>query len=208
MNKASLLTATAAIIAGWASTASALDFPSGFYVGGGLGFSRLSDSVCDQLPGTIGAQLRCDEQDVAWKVYAGWQPIRWVGVEAGYLDLGETTASGGITNLKAQADGGTLALTFTAPYIERIGLYGKVGAFFWDGELSGKLFGTDIGSVTADDTSTFLGIGLRYPFGDHFGVGVEWERYLDIGSTSAGGFEFAGGQVDVDMYTANFIYAF
>lgn len=206
MNKAGLLTVTAMIA--WAGPAAATDFPSGFYVGGGLGFARLTDSICGQLPGTLGAQLRCDEEDVAWKFYAGWQPIKWAGIEVGYTNLGETTASAGSTNLKAQADGGTVAVTFTAPYAERIGLYGKVGAFFWDGDLSGRLLGTDVGTIKSDDTSTLVGVGLRYPLGDHIGIGLEWERYLDVGSTSAGGYQFSGGQTDVDFYSANFLYRF
>lgn len=213
-----VLTAIAvALLAAGAQSAVAQEDATGFYVGGGLGISRVADPACDalsQIKLSLPQQFQCEEEDTAWKLFVGWQPIRWIGFEAGYLDLGKQEARAGTTNLSAEVDGGFLAGTFTLPVVERIGIYGKAGAYFWDGELSGMLQGVGtIPTIEDDDTSGFWGLGLRLPLSDSFAVRLEYERYLDLGTkatidTPIGPLQFDGGESDVDYFSLQGLFSF
>lgn len=206
MKRAGLVLSIAGLIGMSAQSVAAFENPTGFYIGGALGVTEISDTVCDELASLNAAlinQLSCDEKDSGWKLFAGWQPIKWVGVEAGYADLGSYSASGGATNVTAEVDGGFITATFTAPVIETIGLYGKLGAYAWDSNIKGSLSGVAIPETSDDGTSTIIGAGFRFPITDSFGVRLEWERYLDIGDD-----DNSGGETDLDLFSANAIFSF
>lgn len=192
-----------------------------FYVGAGLGISKIDNTVCDSLKGiNTGTQQSCDDEDTGWKVYAGWKPLKNFSFEAGYADLGETTAKGGNTNLKAEADGGFIAAIAFIPGLERIGLFIKGGAFFYDSKLSGRLNGQAIGPILSaqgydkddDDTAPFYGAGFRFPLNDNLQLSVEFERFLDIGTERR--FTFPTGatvdleETDVNLYSVGAVWMF
>src|SRR5688572_23398817 len=56
-----------------------------FYIGANVGQSRFRSS-CDGVP------VPCDDKDVAWKAYAGYQFHPNFAVEGGYFNLGNTSA--------------------------------------------------------------------------------------------------------------------
>ena len=208
MRNAGIAALLGTLLIGWSGNAAALDFPSGFYVEGALGYAKVDDSACDGLPGTLPIQFACKDDDAAWEVLAGWQPFQWAGIEAGYVNLGETTATAGGTSLKASVDGGIIAVNFTAPGLKDIGLYGRVGAYFWEGELSGRVSNLPPNAVSLpikdDGTSAVIGIGFRWPLGDNVGIGFRWDRYLDLGNDSV----FSGGKTDVNNFSGRLIYNF
>jgi len=208
MRKAGNAALVGALILAWSSAASALDYPSGFYVEGALGYATVDTSACDSLPGILPITFTCKDDDASWEVIAGWQPFPWAGIEAGYVDLGETTADAGATNLKAGVDGGIIAVTFTAPGLRDIGLYGRVGAYFWEGELSGRVSNLPPGAVTLpvkdDGTAPVIGIGFRWPLGDNVGIGLRWDRYLDIGNDDV----FSAGQTDINNFSGRLMWNF
>ena len=192
-----------------------------FYVGAGLGISKLDDTVCDSLKSiNTGNQQSCDDEDTGWKVYAGWQPLKNFSFEAGYVDLGETTAKGGNTNLKGESDGGFIAALAFVPGLERIGLFIKGGAYFYDAKLSGRLAGQPIGPILSaqgldkdiDDTAGFYGLGLRLPVNDNLRLSVEFERFLDVGKDRS--FTFPTGATveirdsDINLYTVGAVWMF
>jgi len=188
--------------------AKALDYPSGFYVEGALGYSKVVTSACESLPGTLPTQFACKEDDSAWEVIAGWQPFEWAGIEAGYVNLGQSTASAGPTSFKAKVDGGVIAVNFTAPGLRDIGLYGRVGAFVWEGELSGQVSGLPPGLVSLpvknDGTSPVVGVGFHWPLGEHVGIGLRWDRYFDVGNDDF----FSAGKTDIDNFSARLMWNF
>ena len=209
MNLARTAALMGALLTVWTSNASALDYPSGFYVEGALGFARISSTACESLPGTLGSQFDCNKDDASYEVMVGWQPFKWAGIEAGYVDLGESRATGGGTSLKASADGAVVAVTFTAPFAERIGLYGRVGAFIYEGELTGNLGVIPLPPsvtppITEDETVPVIGLGFRWPLGDHLGIGMRWDRYFDVGNDTV----FSGGESDVDNFSARLMWNF
>ncbi len=208
MRNAGMAALLGALFFAWSGAASALDHPSGFYVEGALGYARVDDSVCDGLPGTLPIQFACKEDDASWELIVGWQPITWAGIEAGYVNLGETSATAGGTDLEASVDGGIIAVNFTVPGLQDIGLYGRVGAYFWEGELSGRVSNLPPGAVTLpikdDGTSPVIGIGFRWPVTKNVGIGFRWDRYLDIGNDST----FSGGESDVNNFSGRLMWNF
>jgi len=208
MRNAGIAALMGALFFAWSGSASALDYPNGFYVEGALGYARVETSACESLPGQLPITLACKEDDASWELMVGWQPFKLAGIEAGYVDLGETTASAGTTDLKAKVDGAVLAVTFTVPGLREIGLYGRAGAYFWDGELSGRIAGPTPPGVSLpvkdDGTSAILGIGFRWPLTDNVGIGLRWDRYFDVGNDSF----FSAGQTDINNFSGRLMWNF
>ncbi|RMF95593.1 MAG: hypothetical protein D6727_10400 [Gammaproteobacteria bacterium] len=218
MNMRSMVALAGVALIGVSLNAAAVDNPTGFYAGGGLGLAKADKTACDELDRTVSptfsSQVNCDDQDVAWKLFVGWQPIKWAGIEAGFLDLGKLTAKGGATDVSAKVDGGFIAATFTVPMLEQVGFYGKGGVYIWDGELGGTISSIGpIPTIKDDDSSGFFGFGFRFPLGERFGMRLEYERYLDIGPpgsipTPSGPFQFGAGQSDVDYFSVHGLFSF
>lgn len=170
----------------------------GWYVGGSLGQSDV-DIDC------AGA-TSCDTKDTAWKIFAGYQFSRNIAVEFGYADLGEATASGPVPGF------GTVAVGFEAtvfelvgvgslPLADRFSLYGKIGAYRADTEVSASSASFS-GSTSDSNFDVTLGFGARFDFTRNIGVRAEWQRYLDVGSDDV------GGKTDVDVLSVGIVFKF
>lgn len=157
----------------------------GFYVGGGGGFTSVD--VCDDL-NALGF-TNCDDSDVGFKIFGGLKFNQYFAAEAGYVNLGEVSASFSGVGVEVDADGFQLAAVGTYP-IEQFSLLGKVGIYFWDLEASAG--GT---SISDDGTDIMFGIGGAFHFTPQLSVRGEWER-----------FDFDGD--DVDFFSASIIYNF
>ena len=181
-----------------------------FYVGGGLGISKVDDTACDALDAVgTGSQQDCDDDDVAWKGFIGWQPFKYLALEGAYVDLGETTARGGATNAQAEVDGFQASALVFVPGLEMIGAYIRGGAYFYDAELSGRIAGINIkdlvpGDPDRSDTAAVYGIGARLPLNDSLIISLDFERYLDVGDDS----RFPAGETDINYFSAGAIYNF
>src|SRR5262245_59868461 len=58
----------------------------GAFIGAGIGQSTAKTSVRD----LAGGKLDFDEDSEAYKGYVGYNFTRWLGIEGGYVDLGES----------------------------------------------------------------------------------------------------------------------
>jgi OmpA-OmpF porin, OOP family len=151
--------ATLAALALLASPAFAAPEGSGFYVGAGIGASDLSAG------GFSG-------NDFAFKVFGGYDFMKYVGVEAAYMDGGSPSDSG----LDVDVTGWDLAARGILPVGERGEVFAKVGWVWWD---------LDAGYLGSDDGNDLMyGIGGGFRFTDQFGLRAEWER-LDIEDTDS-----------------------
>jgi len=150
--------ATLAALALLASPAWAATDGSGFYVGAGIGASDVSSG------GFSG-------NDFAFKVFGGYDFMRYFGVEAAYMDGGSPSDHGFSVDLT----GWDLAVRGILPIGDRGEVFAKVGWVWWDADFEG--FGSDSG----DDL--LYGVGGGYRFTDQFGLRAEWER-MDIKDTS------------------------
>ncbi len=157
----------------------------GFYVGAGGGFTSVD--VCDDL-NALGA-TSCDDDDVGFKIFGGLKFNQYFAAEAGYVNLGEVSATLLGVGVDVDADGFQLAAVGMYP-IEQFSLLGKVGIYFWDLEASGG------GATVSDDgTDIMFGIGGAFHFTPQLSVRGEWER-----------FDFDGD--DVDLFSASIVYNF
>ena len=198
----------------YGSQVMAVDFPNGFYAGASGGAANQSD-FCT----LAGGSNLCDDNDFAWKIYGGYQFWKWISLEAGYADLGEADSEGQGSGspillgpsdtISSQVDGWTLAVPFTLPILDRIGLYGKLGGFIWDGEIEVVQVGIATTKISDNGTSFFWGAGLRYPFTEKFGIIIEYERYEDVGESAI---NIIGGTIsaetDIEVYSAGFVWRF
>ena len=139
----------------------------GLYVGGGIGntfFSSEFDDALDQIQ-------KIDENATAWKLFGGFSPNKFLGIEGGYRQFG-TVKVGSLYESKTTAwDVEGLGLI----RIAIIDFFGKAGAMFWSRD-------TQIGSSTSDSSATdfFWGLGAGVHLGP-VGVRAEWESVV-IGS--------------------------
>jgi len=166
---------------------------NGFYTGISAGPSRES-TWCDGLSGS------CEDSDTGWKVFGGYQATKNFGIEVSYVDFGQWTASGALTDApsrlvtgKAEVSGFGVSWVATLPVSERFGLFGRVGLFRWDSEFRGtiKIPGTPGDDVLPDGYLLLVegeddgvdptyGLGATVRVTEHVAVRVEWEQFSDV----------------------------
>lgn len=182
---------------------SALAQDVGFYAGGAVGQAKAKDS-CSGITGA-GFVGGCDDKDTAWKIFGGYQFSRHLGVEAGYVDLGEFTASGTILGApaaaSAEAKGLEVVAVGTIPFTQQLAAYGKAGAFRWDVDTRAAVGAAAAGG--GDDGVDFTyGVGLKYDFTRNLAARLEFQRYNNVGETNT------TGQSDVNLWTLGVMFKF
>jgi OOP family OmpA-OmpF porin len=125
---------------------------SGFYVGAGIG-----DFGVD-VDGFSGS-------DTGFKVFGGYQFMKYLGVELEYLDGGTVEDFG----TEIDVSGFNLSGMGILPVGEKFNLFAKLGMIFWDADVSGG------GSDSGEDFS--WGIGAGYSFTDQFGMRLEYQGF-------------------------------
>ena len=175
---------------------------AGFYLGASIGQSQAKDT-CDDSAG-----FSCDDQDTAWKVFAGYQFNRHLAVEAGYTDLGEFGLSGVLGGVSVR---GTIEVTAfelmgvgSFPVAERFSLYGKLGLYRAETEQTitgtfGPVTRTD--SVSESNTDLTFAFGARFDITRNLGIRAEWQRYLDVGGGEI-------GEDDIDVLSLGVLWRF
>jgi OmpA-OmpF porin, OOP family len=135
----------------------------GWYAGASYGNTE-DRNWCDS---SLGA---CDDTDNGWKVFAGNQFNRFVGVEFGYNDLGELTDTG----ITAEASGFVASLVGMIPIGNAVSFTGRVGSFLWKSDVN-----TSIPGISGSERSASLtvGIGANVALGKRVTVRAEWERF-------------------------------
>jgi hypothetical protein len=160
-----------AVMALFASTAWSAD--NGFYVGGGIG---MSDVSAGPFSGT----------DFAYKLFVGYDIIKYLAVEGGYENGGTPNDLG----VDISVDGWDVAVLGKWPVTEAFDIHARVGWEWWNADLRGG------GEHFSDSGNDFLyGAGVGFMFGDHFGMTADWEH-------------FSPSDADVNLYTVGAIYKF
>lgn len=131
------------------------DDDTGFYLGASV--NRLSadqDNVDD---------VDFEDSDNAFGFKVGYMFTDLLGIEGGYMDLGDynTTGNEAGINLNLDADGFYLVGVLNISFAENWDVYGKLGVFAFDSD-------TDFTDVDFDDSSSelFGGLGIEYDFGN------------------------------------------
>ncbi|CAA6827536.1 MAG: Unknown protein [uncultured Thiotrichaceae bacterium] len=148
---------------------------SAFYVGGSIG-SMTADGFCNS----------CDDSDMGWKLFGGYDYSDVVAVEVGYNSLGKvksTTQSSEVTGFSA-AGVGKFKIN------DQIGVFGKAGIFKWDAENTNE---------DRNATDLMLGAGANYQYNDNIKLRAEWERFMDVETSTT-------SRSDLDYLSAGFTY--
>ncbi len=200
-----LIAAGVSLVLGIASLPALADKNSGFYVGGGAGQSSLLDlsNICTNRLSAVGiTTTTCDNHGVAWKGFAGYQFIRYFGVELGYYDFGKgniKTSTGGQAEFKAR--GPYAGIVVTAPLTEKLSFIGRVGALRWSTKLNPDANSGFAGASDNGINGSF-GIGMEYMFTDNFGVRGEFERFVTVGDDAT------TGQTNINVWTVSGLFRF
>jgi len=169
--------ALAALLAGPVSAQTAqTGGDRGFYGGFGLG------STDSDLTGAT------DKRDTVWKGFGGYQLNRYLGVEAGYIDLGKTAIPGASFSSKAL----TAAAVGSLPLTPQFAFFGKLGVAQVE---------TDVNGASDNNFDPTYGLGLRYDFNRQIGLRGEWERFRVSGNPFA-------AKSDTDLYSVSLVYRF
>lgn len=209
--------------AGWVAAAAALATVStsasaeqagNWYGGAQIGQAR-SDVSASKLTQQLAQQGHdatvrlSDTTRSAWRIHAGYQwdlAVANVGIEAGYVDLGEVGASfsGPVANVDsflaaanrlhpASADGYDLSVVARHEFNSRFGLSARVGALRWDNRITTR--NLDGAAVRRNDhgIDAAFGIGASAKLNDRWSVTAEATRYGVSGD-------------DIDFLAAGLVY--
>ena len=177
----------------------------GFYVGGGFGQSNFRSDYASQVNHayegtglTVDAASVTDNNDTAWKAYAGWRFHPYGAIEAAWVDFGEarTRYEIGVPNQGVAArdgryrlSGAELSALGIVPIGDRATVYAKVGALFSRFEYDES--GTDQFGAPASfshsnrETKLLWGLGGSFEIVESLSMRIEWQRAEDVGERFA-----------------------
>ncbi len=169
---------------GYVTAAHADENPSGFYIGAGVG---QFDTKVDRLEGVTDAVRDTFDHidDTSWKLFVGWRFMKWLAIEADYVDLGKPRGDFGASGTDGDY---TVELAGFAPYVVGtlpIGMFelsGRVGYYWHDLKIDVDLnnIGPGNGDVFGSDESSeawVYGVGAGVTFLEHINARLEYERY-------------------------------
>jgi hypothetical protein len=115
----------------------------GFYIGAGVGSASFKDDFdIDDL----------DEDDVGYKLFAGFRATPNIAVEGGYRDFGKAETGDGAARIEVKSTGWDAYGMLLAP-IGIVDLFAKGGVIFWDTEA-------DAGGINLDEDGNSFAWGL------------------------------------------------
>jgi len=144
----------------------------GFYVGGGFGLPTFDEADFNHEYGT----LRYQEESFGFKVFGGYQIIKYLAVDVGYTDYGsvtkrETTAWLVHSKMTVGIHTWDASVVGLLPLGRTVSLFGKVGGASWNADVR---VGTsdETEDQSRDGTDVTYGLGLDILF-KKLGVRVE-----------------------------------
>lgn len=190
MKKALLLTGLLALTAAPAYAGEAsTSWAAGFYATASVG-PTMAD--VKEQPGAS-----YDDTDTGYSIGLGYEFNKYVAFEAGYVNPGEVTATAGALRATTEADGFYLGPKVSLPITDTFSVFGKIGLFAWDADMSSN-FGP---AASASGTDVYFGAGLAYDLTDALTVKAEWTRYDSVGDKNT-------GSADIDFISAGLVFKF
>jgi opacity protein-like surface antigen len=201
------------------------DGDAGFYWGFDLGeasFGLNRGDLDDQLTGALGeagidvldGRSGTSEDGFTWGLTFGYQFMRYLAVEAAYVDLGEAEytsralVSDGATTADVTAKfttdsaGPAISVLGTLPIRSGWDVHARAGMYFGSNDTSTNLSVDDLSDSFGDSSSSqsFLwGAGIGYTSGQ-WTVRLDYQQFTDVGD------EDGLGEVDVDRLTLGAVY--
>ena len=174
MKRIVLAGALALLASAGAAGADELDFNGRLYLGAGLSKDKVEGITHTGVPFS-------DIDKTSWKVFAGFRPLKVLGVEADYLDLGNRTSTF-INGVSSQTDAKAFAgyavgfLPLPVPFLD---VFGKAGVARWKLEGSqsaGTIPGSSFFAFSDRGTEFAWGAGAQAHIGN-IGGRLEYERF-------------------------------
>lgn len=137
-----------------------------------------------------------DDSDTGWKAFAGFNVNRILGIEAGYVDLGQVTGRTLGFPLDGEVTGWNIDARVGFP-VGPVSFFAKGGTYYSDVQISAA------GAGSLDDASWELtyGAGAEWDFANNMAVRAEWERFeLDDNDFIENG--------DIDLVSASLVFKF
>lgn len=136
----------------FAMSTAVADDDTGFYIGASANWLSADQADVNDV--------NFEDSDTAFGARIGYMFSNYVGIEGGYLDLGDynTEANDKGVDLNLDADGWYAVGVLNFTVLENLDLYGKLGAFFIDAN-------TDFFEFDESDTELYGGVGIEYDFG-------------------------------------------
>jgi opacity protein-like surface antigen len=163
------------------------------------GYLELSIGNASADLGGVGANS-VDDSDTTFAIGGGYMFNPNLGIEAGYRELGEVSATFVIPpdTIRAtlESSGFYVGAVGRFQIAERFSITPRAGLFFWEVDGRGTLNGAPTNVRTSDDgNDLYFGIAASYALTRQFELGVGWTRY-DLGGD------------DVDVVEAKFAVRF
>lgn len=195
------------ITAGAGTGLPALAQDSGWYAGASAGWSTARDYCPNAIP--VGSS--CDDSGGAYSVFGGYQFIKYLGIELGYVDLGKVGASAPALGISEtiKARGFELSGVGTLPIGSRFELYAKAGLYVLDVDYACSGSGcTSISSLSETASDFTYGVGAIVSFSKNIGLRVQYQRYQDVGFDTTIGSVAIKAKDDVDAFTLGLMFRF
>jgi opacity protein-like surface antigen len=164
--KRGIIAATVLALSCGSALAQSPDNDEGLYLG--VAYGQFNVNV-DDIDDTDEAISSIDDDDNAWRIFAGWRINPYFAFELNYVDFGENSgatgsdASGSSGNYALDLAGFQPAIYGTIP-LGPVELFGKVGYYFYDVDVELNLDNINQDNFSADTSEEALSYG--------FGAGV------------------------------------
>jgi OOP family OmpA-OmpF porin len=150
------------------------DLYSSGYLGARVGYSY-NDNSCENTA------IDCDKDEAGYGIFAGYDFNRRYALELSFNDVGDSVGKYPGVTVEGKLREIDLALKASYPLYKKTRIYGKLGAAWWDAEVTG-------GSVDLDDTGVrpLIGGGIEFPLSDHWTTRIEYQYIDQIGNSEMG----------------------
>ncbi|HET9472309.1 MAG TPA: porin family protein [Steroidobacteraceae bacterium] len=148
---------------------------SGFYIGGGAGQFNASIDDVDDLDETVQGW---DDDDTAYKFFAGYRLNRFLAFELDYINLGEP--SGEVVpgrNVDAAVDGFAPYVVGTLPLGQYFEVYGRLGYYFYDATRGVQDEFDNRVQFDEESEDLVYGAGIGANIGEKFNIRAEYEKF-------------------------------
>lgn len=160
---------------------------SGFYLGAGYGLVSLESEDFD------------DDNDAA-HLFAGYQILPFLGVEAGYHDFGDY----GNPVYRADIESYSLAVTGQIPISNAIAVIGRLGPMWTETQFNAGGFRVD-----ADTEEVFIGAGLAFEVAEDIDLRLTYDWIdNDLDANDLEGIGNGSFNSDLDMLSASIKFQF
>jgi opacity protein-like surface antigen len=151
------------------------DENAGWYLGGGVGQFKAGIDDVDQLDNAVNDW---NEDDTAYKLFAGYRLNKVLGFELDYINLGEPSGAAipGY-NVDASVDGFAPYVVGTIPLGKWFEVYGRLGYFFYDAKRSEDSALNGRVKFKEESEDLVWGAGIGTTIADKLNVRFEYERF-------------------------------